>query len=453
MSRPNLDEHALNLDRTCHTCGQPYKIAEFADSEKWIVFRGGHKYLQGCEKYCLACWLGVGPLDLPTIEQESSDPALEQPVNDPVEPEEFWIAVDSGISPEFCDDDPDHEEGDLLTEYEAIRSVEGCHLVVMPIARVHIDWLPIRYPGGYSFYTDGMVNLDALNIIPNKRDSGSLAEACSEASGITQEVLDHHPLVVFPCRFEWESFLRSSHRSRLEFIRDLSESVDSSCLDFARYRLCRLDPIDCLPGRAGQTMDNPMMAGALLYNPHLHEGRIIGGDAFTHYLTRGLGLPLEPIEHTQSPKYGEVGHIIQHALSLYTALLESSNPTARFMQALGLLEFLASPEEYQQFKEVKKVIARYVARDHTEYQHLLDRFFELTGKKDPTSGRIIGFRTRIVHMGERIERIVPGSKRRKQLFLELDGYIRPVIDHMIQYSGMALPDYLRIRETLKPYEN
>lgn len=196
-----------------------------------------------------------------------------------------------------------------------------------------------------------------------------------------------------------------------------------------------------------------MMSGALLYNPHLHEARIIGGDAFTHYLTRGLGLPLEPIDHDLFPKGGDVGHIARHALSLFAAMLEASNPTARFMQALGLLEFLAFPDEYQQFKEVKKVIARYVARDRSEYQRLLDRFLELTGKKDPSTGRIIGYRTKVVHMGERLERLVPNLGQRKQLFIELDGYIRPVLDHMIEHSAMTLAEYLKVRERFRPFED
>lgn len=317
MCQHNFDEHALTQDRVCETCGHTYRISQFVDGNKHPYMDHGYKYRLGCERYCLACWLGVGPLDFPSGAEEPADPALEQHVSDIVQTEELLTALGVGLCPIYTDDDPDHVEGDLLRDYEVIESVDGCHLVVMPIIRVHIDSLPIRYPGGFSFYPDGVANLDALNVIPNRRDSGSLSEECSEASGITQQVLDHHPLVVFPCRFEWQSFLQSSQPSRLEFIRNLSESVDRLCLDFARYRLCRLEPIDCLPGRAGQIMDNPMMAGALLYNPHLHEARIIGGDPFTHYLTRGLGLPLEPIEHSQFPKNGEVGQIVQHALPVH----------------------------------------------------------------------------------------------------------------------------------------
>jgi hypothetical protein len=121
---------------------------------------------------------------------------------------------------------------------------------------------------------------------------------------------------------------------------------------------------------------------------------------------------------------------------------------------LSLLEFLAFPdaEDFQKFGEVKKVIARYVAKNKVEYHALLDRFFELTGKKEENSRRIIGYRTRLVHMGERIEDVVPDLEQRKKLFYELDGYIRPVINHMIQHSNFSLSDYLKVRNELRPYQ-
>jgi hypothetical protein len=151
------------------------------------------------------------------------------------------------------------------------------------------------------------------------------------------------------------------------------------------------------------------------------------------------------------PGDGEVGHIAKHALSLYTALLEANNPTAKFVQALALLEFLAYPYEYRRFEDVKKTIARYVARTREEYMLLLERFLELTGKKDPSTQQIIGYRTRIVHIGERLDLIVRHPDDRRKLFEELDGYIRPIIDHMIQHSLWNFDDYQKIRAEMRPF--
>lgn len=343
-------------------------------------------------------------------------------------------------------------EGNLLEDFRSDIDA-GNFLAVMPIARVEVEWSPRQYPGKITFYPAEFVDLNVLGIIPNDKKSSSLAEVCSAASEIDQETLEAHPLVVFPCGFNWNEFRQGSYRDHLEFIRKLSDYVDKTCLNFIRYCQCSLEIVDSLPGSAGTINSNHMMAGALLYNSDLHEGRIIGGDAFTHFITRGLGLPIQSIEHDLFPKQGEVGFIVSHALSLYTSLLESSNPTARFIQALGLLEFLAYPDEYKKFEEVKKVISRYVAKNKFEYQHLLNRFFELTGKKDVETGHIIGYRTRLVHMGERIEDIILDIKERTKLFMELEEYIKAVLDHMIKHSDMDFEDYLSIRETLCPYDS
>ena len=115
------------------------------------------------------------------------------------------------------------------------------------------------------------------------------------------------------------------------------------------------------------------------------------------------------------------------------------------------MEFLAYPEDYKTFKEVKKVVARYVARSRTEYQKILDRFLELTGKKDPTSSKIIGYRTRIVHIGEKIEDIVETDDDLKLLFLELHSYVKAMLDHMISYSHLDLSEYRKERDRLGPF--
>jgi len=342
--------------------------------------------------------------------------------------------------------------GELLDDY-ADYLQKSYHLAVMPISRVQVEWFPKTYLYGITFYPEGSVNLDMLCIKPNDPKSRSLKEVIAAASGIDQETLDKHPLIVFPCSFNWPDFRLGSHSDDLDFIRKLSEYVDKSCLNLIRYLLCPLEPIDCLPGRAGTVNSNHMMSGALLYNHSLRESRIIGGDAFSHTITKGLGLPLELVDRNLFPKPGEVCNIIGHALSLYTTLLEANSPTLRFIQALSLLEFLAYPDEYKKFEEVKKVIARYVATDPGEYHKLLERFFELTSKKDSVSNKVVGYRTRVVHMGENIEDIIPDKDDRKRLFIELQTYIKAVIDHMINHSHLTWQEYLAVRDGLRPFEN
>ena len=45
----------------------------------------------------------------------------------------------------------------------------------------------------------------------------------------------------------------------------------------------------------------------------------------------------------------------------------------------------------------------------------------LTGKKDPITNEHIGYRTRIVHLGNRLDQLLPEASDRVALFEELDG--------------------------------
>lgn len=92
------------------------------------------------------------------------------------------------------------------------------------------------------------------------------------------------------------------------------------------------------------------------------------------------------------------------------------------------------------------MVAKY-ARNRQEKRKISERLYELTGKKDD-SGVTTGYRTRIVHMGQKIEQIVPNVAERKQLFNELDGYLRMLIDHITSHSDLSWNDYLAVIDRL-----
>jgi hypothetical protein len=45
----------------CETCGRPYVVDDAASS----YMDPPDDYRRGYQRYCLACWLGVGPQDCP----------------------------------------------------------------------------------------------------------------------------------------------------------------------------------------------------------------------------------------------------------------------------------------------------------------------------------------------------------------------------------------------------
>jgi hypothetical protein len=414
---PSLESQGIVEDdarrsRTCADCGTTYFILEYLRSNEHY-FPPPYDYVKGCLTRCLACWLGVG---------QNIDPGLTESAN-------------------------------LLRECGMWLGPNE-HLVILPLARATLDE-PIRLPIPFTLYPECYIELDELNVVAYEGEASSLAEAQLAASGVDAETISQHATVAFPFPFDWSAITtQGSHASQMEFIRVLSEYVDFQCLDLIRYQQCRIELVDTLPGRAGQLDSNHMMAGALLYNAARQEGRVLGGAAFTHIVTNGIGLAIEPVaDVAYLEQQGEVGQLVRQALSLYSSMLEANSPTTKFIQALSLLEYLAYPDEYQNFKEVKKIVARYVARTPAEYSQLLERLFELTGKKDPNSQRIVGYRTRVVHMGERLDQIVPDPIERRKLFEELDKYIRAIIDHMIHHSGMAYDAYLKVREEMRPWES
>jgi hypothetical protein len=411
-----LTDAELRLPRTCAICRQSYVLAEKLTSQSFYL-GPPHNYLDACTTHCLACWLGVGPID----RVERSEP-----------------------------EDMDDHDGELLRDLGPwLRP--GVQLAVMPIARISLE-SPARFEEIMIFYPRSVARLEDLHVLQNDPASKRHAELASTLAGVTLETFDDQATVAFPVELDWNGFLRMSHRDHLDLIRSLSEAVDNVCLNMLRYRLCRMEPIDALPARAGQIMSNPMMASAPVYNPAQLEGRIIAGDAFTHMITRGLGLPIYSLDEQEFLRHGEVGNLVNHALSLYTAVLEADTPTAKFVQAMSLLDFLADPYEYRPFKELKRVVARYIASNSGQYRQLLDRFRELTGNKDPNTGRETGYRTRIVHLGDRLDKILPSPAARRALFEELDGYIRPIIDHMIQHSDLTFAAYNAVRDGMRGFE-
>jgi len=317
----------------------------------------------------------------------------------------------------------------------------------MPLARVTLDF-PIISAGIAALYPSRFVDFGVLHPLPNGSDSGSLREVCNAASGVDPGVIADHVVIAFPVSFRWETIYNTSYQSNLEFIRLLSETADRLCLDVMRFHLCRLAVPDALPGRAGQLDSNHMMAGALLYNAARQEARVLGGAAFTHIVTVGLGLPLESVSPSDFPQTGEVGNVVRQGLALYSDLLEANNQTAKFIQSLALLEFLAIPDDYAQFKKVSPIVRRYLTDDDQENARLKDRLTELTGKRAPSTNAHLGYRTRIIHIGDRLSDLVPDADDRKQLFEELDGYIRAMINHMIAHSALDWPSYMEIRDRM-----
>lgn len=436
MPAIQIDPYTLVVERTCSKCGCLYSIGGYAESNESYFFQP-ERYIDGCESFCLACWLGVGPNDEGGVAEVGSKLA-EPPVTLAVEVP--YNELRDGRFHVLWPYDDCYEaivRGNLLEGHSWFLH-EGWHLAVLPISRVKVT-NPVFFPNGGAIYPSMIAQLDGLNPRQNQKDAESLAERCSEASGIDMRTIERLPAVVIPVRFDWDAFVAGNHDTHLALIRDLSECVDRTFLNFMRYRKCRLDRPESLPSRAGLVRDDVRMAGALVYNHAAQEARIVGGTAFRHVITRGLGMALTQVEWNEMPHDGETGRLVDHALYLYAGLLEAESDTARFMQATGLLEYLAFPSEFRPLKKVRAVVTRYAARTPAEHEQMMKRFQnDLFGPN--------GYRTQIVHNGKRIEQLLSAAADRLALLRELDGYIRPMIDDMIEHSEMPWNEYIERRK-------
>ena len=57
---------------TCVECGKSYTIREYLDSSS-VHWDAPDHYGHGCNRYCLPCWLGVGPKDIERLDAEGPD--------------------------------------------------------------------------------------------------------------------------------------------------------------------------------------------------------------------------------------------------------------------------------------------------------------------------------------------------------------------------------------------
>lgn len=435
MAAVHLDRYSLVVERECRICGSTYSVEQYLDQE--MYFGVPYRYIDGCQETCLECWLGVGPMDdtgleIPPRTVETCDFQLEVPHNQfRVGPFELtWPFHEEKYYARFW-------QGDLATAYEWFFD-SGWHLALLPITRV-TALRPVFFPNGGAIYPVSGVRLDDLHPVHNSADSDSHPERCSAASGLTIDALQQTAVVVVPVRLEWGSLVRGSHREHLSAIRRLSELVDRTMLDFCRFQFCRLHRPDGLPAHAGQIKHQSQMAGALIYNHSLRESRLFGGAAFTHALTSGIGMPLTQLEFDQMPLDGEVGHIVDHGLSLYGSLLEASSETSKFTQAIALLEYLAFPGEYRPLQKVRAVVVRCVAGTPQEREWLTERFKNVLFGPE-------GYRTHIVHNGKRLDQLVPNARERVELLCELDSYIRAMLGDMIVNSTMRWQEYADSRK-------
>ena len=326
----------------------------------------------------------------------------------------------------------------VLTDYVDLLKT-GARLCVLPVPRLLLEQ-PINVPTNYTLYPQGSIDIAELRVVswPQREfeevvrtGGGSLPWTQSAATQIFSDEFLAHSLIAFPIRLNWEHFLDPpDHEYHKDVIREASERAETA-LDIIRYEFCRLDLPDTLPGRAGTLSGGNPFSCALFYDLSDHESYVIGGQTVTHQLVAGLGLELPGSLTSQEIKNGEVGNIVRMALGLFSASLEASSLTSKFVQAMSLLEFLGNPNPNARLgmKKARPQIAVHAARDKASYESVSHDIKRLSDENS--------LRTAIVHKGERFENIIAGKADQAALFRRLQGYIGKIIFDLIELSDAS----------------
>ena len=204
-------------------------------------------------------------------------------------------------------------------------------------------------------------------------------------------------------------------------------------MDLVRLNYCNPMVIQTFPNTAGFHGKSGFTAG-LFYTMSDNEAYLISGEIVPSVLVRGLGLQLDQCACLEPVHDGQVGLIARHALRLYSNALTSSTETLKFIQLMNLIEYIASPFTYMKMTDVKKQIARHVARSLSEYNNILEDFKLLTSEAGAARGPNNGLRHNIIHLGRNIEDLI-GPDERTDMFRRLISYCAIPIQDMIRLSA------------------
>lgn len=425
-----IGEYDLAVGRTCRSCGTRYRISDYELNAEY--FAPPYLYIRGCEECCLTCWL-VPPEDgQESLGEFNDDNDGRLPVKfyDSRRPEEYW---------DFLEYYPLLANGDLIGGYSWFLD-RGWSLLIMPTVRLHLA-KSVFFPDGIGLFRAGLCELDALRPRLPSLDGTELSEACSAKSGVSLDFFSREALFALPCKLDSSRLKTLSHKLQLEFVRDVSDWISYRALSYLCFKYGNLDSIESAPCHPGQSKNG--YTAAMVYPCEEREAIVLAGSVFPSVITQGIGLTARQPEWDSMPLDSEVGHILDHALLLYSNLLGTSCQTSKFVQAMSLLEYLSLPFEYIQFKKIRPILTNYVARSSDHHAELNQRFkTEIFGKE--------GLRTQVVHHGKRLEDVVVSPTKRAQLFRELESYIRPIIEHLLSNSEKSWEQYVEVRDRTFP---
>lgn len=336
---------------------------------------------------------------------------------------------------------------DIRDEFE--DELDHSCLVVMPVSRLTLE-IPFKIDK-FRFFPADSIDFRLLNIAKPvcvedffiaddlaAIEGEAIAKFASSLSGATTEIFETSAVVAFKPEHDLTT-ANGTHDDVLQCIAILSQEAERA-VDQIRFDFCRFDLPETLPGVAGTWAGSEAYGCAVLFDSIAKSGQIVAGEVLLHsVVSKGLGLELNAIQRCSTDKLpssddGEVGGVAQHAMRLFSDVMNANTNTSKFLRAMTLLEFLGSPFQYQKFQESKKGVIAHVAKNFGDYQRLLQRFKQFSDLKCETTNAQLGYRTLLVHHGRFLEEVIQSHVERRSLFLELQGYAHAVISDLVSHK-------------------
>ncbi len=335
--------------------------------------------------------------------------------------------------------------------------IEKTQLIILPIDRRRISE-PI-FTEDYSVFPPGEFQINHQHIkkfdgknFEDEIPTTSLRDYITEFTKIKIEAFETLPVIVFFSKLcVYEEFRFQSHQEDEYLLKQLSTEADVMMNLIKFFNGDYLNP-ENLPSRPG--IWNSRYSAAIIYYPSISTGYIISREVEHKNFIKGIGMDVtDCTKITANPlvygEIGEVGSIVKHALRLHGSIMETDEPTLKFTQIMTLFEYLAMPFDYEKAHKVKGAIGIHVSQNKTDYHHFCNRFEEIGIGRKIDGVRVHGYRTVIIHLGKRLEDLIPKKADQDALFKELNIYAYTVIKDMLFRSMYSWDEFEEYRDSLR----
>jgi hypothetical protein len=342
---------------------------------------------------------------------------------------------------------------------------ERTQIVVMTIGRlllhepIFTEEISIYPPGEFLIHPSKIKRIDGKPFQGGGKDfeeiqkEGNLRDLINNATDVTIEVFQNLPVAVFSIQdYDYLTFMNLTHHEDVDMIKDLSTRTDT-LINIIKFYNANYSVPEFLPSRVG--IYNDRYSAVLIYFLGQKYGHIIAREVELKSFIKGIGMEITNVSNIAINPItmghtGEVGNVLKHALRLHSAIMEADDPSLKFLQIMGLFEYLAFPFDYKQAKLAKGRIALHLAGgDRKKYHEFCHRYEELGAGLKDVHGKRNGLRTAIIHNGGRMEDILTSGKERDDLFKELYDYTYPVLYDMLVHSPISWKEFEAHRDILK----